>query len=68
VDSCFVLNAQRWRKETPSMNDIILHALPWGILGLLCLYAGSTPKPMYRETSVRDILKAQSKRNAEVAK
>jgi hypothetical protein len=43
------------------MMEAILHALPWGILGLLCLYAGSTPKPLYRETSVREILKSRAK-------
>lgn len=42
------------------MMEIILHALPWGVLGLLCLFAGSEPAPMYRETSVRDILKSQA--------
>jgi hypothetical protein len=43
------------------MMEIILHALPCGIFGLLCLYAGSTPKPMYRETSVREILKSRAR-------
>lgn len=42
------------------MMEIILHALPWGILGLLCLYAG-TPSPLYSETSVRDVLESQAK-------
>ena len=39
------------------MKEIILHALPWGILGLLCIYAGSEPSGARRETLVRDIIK-----------
>lgn len=40
------------------MTNIILPALSWGILGLLCLYAGSEPKRLYRERWVRDVIGA----------
>jgi hypothetical protein len=37
------------------MAEIILHALPWGILGLLCLYAGSEPAPVGKRITARDV-------------
>lgn len=39
------------------MSEIILHALPWVILGLLCLYAGSDAGCVSNDLLVRDVIK-----------